>query len=234
MPEQPEIDLAAIEARLRAATWVSEVTRVSEAEAERRFERSFPSLVDVVRSGADASLPGSIEARLRPLGANEEAAFRGWLAELGAVDGVELVDDDRDWIGQVETALTVVRALGLVLTAVLVASGGVHSPLMNLFLLPVVTAALALGKRAAALEVTLPVGDEDRSIASTTRKRARTSSPRASPSATASPRTSSSTNTRARPSTPRRAARTRSTSSASTTARRAPISTPPAPPSGIR
>ena len=39
------------------------------------------------------------------------------------------------------------------LTAVLVASGGVRSPLVNLYLLPVVTAALALGKRAAALVV---------------------------------------------------------------------------------
>src|SRR6185503_9832951 len=37
------------------------------------------------------------------------------------------------------------------LTAVLIASGGVRSPLVNLYLLPVVTAALALGKRAAAL-----------------------------------------------------------------------------------
>jgi diguanylate cyclase (GGDEF)-like protein len=41
------------------------------------------------------------------------------------------------------------------LTAVLVASGGVHSPLVNLYLLPIVTAALALGKRAAALVVSL-------------------------------------------------------------------------------
>ena len=35
------------------------------------------------------------------------------------------------------------------LTAVLVALGGVQSPLLNLYLLPIVTAALALGKRAA-------------------------------------------------------------------------------------
>jgi diguanylate cyclase (GGDEF)-like protein len=41
------------------------------------------------------------------------------------------------------------------LTAVLVAAGGVDSPLVNLFLLPIVTAALALGKRAAALVVVL-------------------------------------------------------------------------------
>ena len=41
------------------------------------------------------------------------------------------------------------------LTAVLVFSGGARSPLVNLYLLPVVTAALALGKRAAALVVAL-------------------------------------------------------------------------------
>jgi len=35
------------------------------------------------------------------------------------------------------------------LTAVLTAVGGVHSPLLNLYLLPIVTAALVLGKRAA-------------------------------------------------------------------------------------
>jgi diguanylate cyclase (GGDEF)-like protein len=41
------------------------------------------------------------------------------------------------------------------LTAVLVVSGGVESPLVNLYLLPIITAALALGKRAAALVVAL-------------------------------------------------------------------------------
>jgi diguanylate cyclase (GGDEF)-like protein len=37
------------------------------------------------------------------------------------------------------------------LSAVLVVSGGVHSPLVNLYLLPIITAALALGRRAAVL-----------------------------------------------------------------------------------
>jgi diguanylate cyclase (GGDEF)-like protein len=41
------------------------------------------------------------------------------------------------------------------LSAVLVVSGGVRSPLVNLYLLPIITAALALGKRAAALVVAL-------------------------------------------------------------------------------
>jgi diguanylate cyclase (GGDEF)-like protein len=41
------------------------------------------------------------------------------------------------------------------LTAVLALAGGVRSPLINLYLLPIVTAALALGKRATALVVVL-------------------------------------------------------------------------------
>ena len=41
------------------------------------------------------------------------------------------------------------------LTAVLVFGGGIASPLVNLYLLPIVTAALALGKRATALVMIL-------------------------------------------------------------------------------
>ncbi len=111
---------AAIEARLRSAPWVLGVTRVAREEAERRFKRAFPSLSDLVREGANASLPASLEAHLQPLAQVDEDALRRWSLELAALDGVELVDDDRDWIEQVETVLTVVRALGLILTTVLV------------------------------------------------------------------------------------------------------------------
>jgi cell division transport system permease protein len=106
--------------RLRRTPWLGEVTLVPRAEAERRFERTFPSLVDLIRGGADAALPASYEARLRPLTSGEEIAFRAWIRELLAVDGVELVDDDRDWISQVETVAAIVSGLGFVLTAVLV------------------------------------------------------------------------------------------------------------------
>jgi len=44
------------------------------------------------------------------------------------------------------------------LTAVLSASGGQRSPLVNLYLLPIITAALALGKRATALVMALVIG----------------------------------------------------------------------------
>ncbi|KAB2959204.1 MAG: ABC transporter permease [Thermoanaerobaculia bacterium] len=108
--------------RLRGAPWISEVEIVTRTEAERRFERSFPSLSDLVRGGASASLPASLEARLRPLADGQQEAFRAWVRDLLQADGVELVDDDRDWIGQIETVAAVVRALGLVLTAILIAA----------------------------------------------------------------------------------------------------------------
>jgi cell division transport system permease protein len=108
--------------RLRRAPWISDVAVVTRDEAERRFERSFPSLSDLVRGGASASLPASLEARLRPLAEGQHEAFRIWVRELLQLEGVELVDDDRDWIGQIETVAAVVRALGLVLTAILIAA----------------------------------------------------------------------------------------------------------------
>jgi diguanylate cyclase (GGDEF)-like protein len=62
----------------------------------------------------------------------------------------------RPFARQIRLKLTV-EILGMLafLTAVLAVSGGVRSPLLNLYLLPIVTAALALGKRAAALVVVL-------------------------------------------------------------------------------
>lgn len=62
----------------------------------------------------------------------------------------------RPFAGRVHIKLTA-EILGMFafLTAVLVFVGGVRSPLLNLYLLPIVTAALALGKRATALVVVL-------------------------------------------------------------------------------
>jgi cell division transport system permease protein len=105
-------------AEIAGAPWVSAVELVSAEEAARRFARSFPSLAELVGDARHGRLPASIEARL---GAPEArpAGFEAWTAELAARPGVEAVDDDRDWIAQVESVLAVVRALGLGLTLVL-------------------------------------------------------------------------------------------------------------------
>ena len=62
----------------------------------------------------------------------------------------------RPFATRIQLKLTI-EILGMFafLTAVLALAGGVRSPLINLYLLPIVTAALALGKRATALVVVL-------------------------------------------------------------------------------
>ena len=62
----------------------------------------------------------------------------------------------RPFAARMQIKLTVeILAMFAFLTAVLALAGGVRSPLINLYLLPIVTAALALGKRATALVVVL-------------------------------------------------------------------------------
>jgi diguanylate cyclase (GGDEF)-like protein len=55
---------------------------------------------------------------------------------------------------RIKLAVEILAMLGF-LTAILVPAGGAQSPLVNLYLLPIVTAALALGKRATALVMLL-------------------------------------------------------------------------------
>lgn len=113
---------AAIERELSGAVWVERVDFVTAAEAGRRFERAFPSLAELVREDGSAELPASFEALLAADVEIDEASMGAWVRRVGELPGVEMVDDDRDWIRQVETVLAVVRALGLLLTTVLVAA----------------------------------------------------------------------------------------------------------------
>ncbi|GMU63928.1 MAG: hypothetical protein AMXMBFR36_02020 [Acidobacteriota bacterium] len=121
-PDLAAATRAEIEKELRAGAGVVEVAFVASDEAARRFERAFPSLADLVRESGGAELPASFEALLRPGGDLDEATMDAWVHRVAELPGVELVDDDRDWIRQVETVLAVVRALGLLLTTVLIAA----------------------------------------------------------------------------------------------------------------
>lgn len=119
-PETATADRSALVARIAAAPWVETSEEIDERGAAERFSRAFPSLAELVGEGGHGRLPPSIELRLRPPAAAETASYRAWLEELKTAPGVESTDDDRDWIAQVETALALVRALGLALTAILI------------------------------------------------------------------------------------------------------------------
>lgn len=118
-PRASDAERAAIAERLRSAPWVIAATAVSAEEGARRFQRSFPSLSELVADARYGALPESFEAELRAPAAGEEAAVAAWSAELAALPGVEMVDDDRDWIADVEALLAVVRGVGTLLTGIL-------------------------------------------------------------------------------------------------------------------
>lgn len=111
---------AGLAAELGRSPWFGDVVEVPPEEARRRFERSFPSLADLVSEGGQGRLPSSIEARVASAAAGDDLAFHAFVDALRARPEVETVDDDRDWIAQVETALAVVRAIGVGLLVVLV------------------------------------------------------------------------------------------------------------------
>jgi cell division transport system permease protein len=112
-------ELAELERRLRASEWVSELERISPELGAERFRAAFPALDELVDDARYGSLPASFEARLRPAADADRARFEAWSAALAGLPGVETIDDDRDWIAQVETLLALERAIGAVLTAIL-------------------------------------------------------------------------------------------------------------------
>ena len=110
---------AEVERRLRRSEWVEEVAFVTPEEGAARFRQAFPSLAALVDDARYGSLPASFEARLQEVGDGARDRFDAWAAALAELPMVETVDDDRDWIAQVQTLLTFERAFGTVLTGIL-------------------------------------------------------------------------------------------------------------------
>ena len=108
-------------ARLERAEWVEEVGEVSAERARQRFAEIFPSLADLTLEWAEEPLPWSLEVSLDPKRA-ADADLAAWLAELRRHPAVDLVDDDRDWLRQLELLVAVFRGVGLILGALLLAA----------------------------------------------------------------------------------------------------------------
>ena len=118
-PETADAELRRLAAEAAAPAWVDGVDAVTAAAARGRFGEIFPSLSNLVEGWQDEPLPASLEVRLKT-GKIETAALESWLEGWRKHPEVTLVDDDREWLGQVETAAAVLRVIGLVLGTVLV------------------------------------------------------------------------------------------------------------------
>jgi cell division transport system permease protein len=111
-------DSGAVRRDASAGPNVSGVSEVDAKQAKERFRTLFPSLADLVEGWSEDPLPPSIEVAFDPRGIDENA-FESWIAKLRAHPAVAMVDDDRDWLRQLETLIAVVRGVGLALGAVL-------------------------------------------------------------------------------------------------------------------
>jgi cell division transport system permease protein len=122
-PDTPAGDVERLAAQLEQAArpWLTSIDIIDPETARERFRELFPSLSGLVEGWDDEPLPGSIEVgfnadRLDP------QQLDLWLAEARARPEVAMVDDDRDWLGQLETALLIVRTGGLILGMILLAA----------------------------------------------------------------------------------------------------------------
>ena len=107
--------------KLGTAEWVEDVRQISAERARQRFAEIFPSLSDLTLEWAEEPLPASLEVSFDPARSGDER-LAAWVAELRRHPAVDLVDDDRDWLRQLELLVAVFRGVGLTLGALLLAA----------------------------------------------------------------------------------------------------------------
>lgn len=119
-PQVEQSDIARVQKEVQAQAGVAEVRLVTRDEARQRFERIFPSLHGLLEGLGGDPLPASLEIRLG--GGDALAQARTWLQRLEDDPAVAMVDDDRDWLNQLEAVIVFLRGLGVLLGAVLLAA----------------------------------------------------------------------------------------------------------------
>lgn len=111
---QPGADPARLAAEAGGAPWVASAQAVSPQAARQRFREVFPSLSGLVEGWDKEPLPASIEVALRDPSARSPEV-RAWIERWRSRPEVEMVDDDQEWLGQLETLVAVGRGIGLTL-----------------------------------------------------------------------------------------------------------------------
>jgi cell division transport system permease protein len=114
--ETTAADLARLAGEARTAYGVTSVEAVSAVAARQRFREIFPGLSELVEGWEAEPLPPSLEIGFRPAAARQ-AAFQRWLDGWRHRPEIALIDDDRDWLGQLESAVAIVRGVSLALIA---------------------------------------------------------------------------------------------------------------------
>lgn len=113
--------VAELRRETEALPWVVGVEEVDAATARRRFQRSFPSLQELVEDWQEEPLPGSLEISF-DAGATDSGTLSAWIETIADHPVTDMVDDDRDWLAQLSALVAVGRGIGLGLGAVLLSA----------------------------------------------------------------------------------------------------------------
>lgn len=92
---------------------------VSKEEALTRFREDFPDLAPAAAEVGNNPFPASFELRLSPSLTDATGAIDGLVNALRAMDGVEDVRYDREWLGRLNTLIRTARLAGLVIVVLL-------------------------------------------------------------------------------------------------------------------
>ncbi len=107
---------------LEGAPWTLGAEALTTEAAQDRFRRAFPSLSDLLQGWDEDPLPASIEVRVDWQKIGDRRVLDRWLDDLRQEDAVATIDDDRDWLSQLEAVIYALEALGLVLGSILLAT----------------------------------------------------------------------------------------------------------------
>jgi cell division transport system permease protein len=113
----------AVEQALAPGPVVAGFDYLSKEEALRRFKQTFTDLADAAEALDSNPLPASYEVRLEA-SASTAGGVDALADTLRQMPGVADVRYDRQWIDRLQSAVNVVRGIGLVLGAVLVVAAG--------------------------------------------------------------------------------------------------------------
>jgi cell division transport system permease protein len=108
----------AIENALAPGDVVASHEYVSKSDALVRFKQTFADLASTIDTLGDNPLPASFEVRVRP-GSDSAPGLERLGASLQQMPGVADVRYDRQWLNRLTSAVTIVRAVGFMLAALL-------------------------------------------------------------------------------------------------------------------
>lgn len=107
-----------LERQVTSMPWTVTVVAVTPDVAKRRFREAFPSMGDLLDGWGEEPLPASLEVSL-DWSRVETAALESWLETIRADPAVTMVDDDRDWLSQLETVVLVIEGIGVLVGSIL-------------------------------------------------------------------------------------------------------------------